>query len=765
MPQDAPSHPLLTGEAPVGIMTADAPRFPVMEQGGNEALKHRLNQAGLRYEETRGHYGGPESSLLVYGPSREQMKHLGKQFGQESVIYSEGPKREFIYTAGPNEGTYHEGQGHEHWKPEQGPPEDNWTELPGHGFVRLNFNFGEKKQPLTRHEVGHRLYAMLKRVDNETQSSMAGATVADERKLSLPEALEVLSKGLKEKVEKATKQMVELRKRELRKSEVGLCITCGELDAPEYCTCLKKAEAHGACPKCGNAYGECECKSVKKDEGDGYGENDASCPGCGKANSPMGALGKLKHYRCRNCGGMYSFDPFSDEGQGDGSKAPVGKPAQKTESTFASGSAPVDTGKGLGTGIPDMALSEVKKSVPGGMSPAAPPGVPAKPPSGGGMMMSEETKAHAGNAFAGDGDPDPSLVPVRKEEVKVKVKVKLPSSKKSMEKAEPGKPLPSGKEMKAKMAAYDNRIGDLNQRYRQSSNEDEKMELLHGIASTETQRDYHSEICPVCSKFVKPGDVQNHDFFQHKAELEPGKKEFKKGWGLEAAEGAPGKMAGAPAPKKISGGAPTPLGGAGGGGPSRGGGGRGAPVTLKAELTSEKKGTAMAIEEGREEPKSVLPGDKAPVVQGKKSQAGGNSVKKLGKVSPIWSPSKPGSKAPGLPGMPPRSGAGATGSLKPGDVLSFTSLASSPTAMPKMPGLGGAPGSMLSGGPPPMGAGTAQHKGTALGGAKPAGGLAAHKPAVAGATMKSEKDAGSKLLFKMDSCSLCRKAEHAGKCV
>jgi hypothetical protein len=44
---------------------------------------------------------------------------------------------------------------------------------------------------------------------------------------------------------------------------------------------------------------------VKKDEDD-YGENSAECPSCGHMNEPMGALGSRKHFRCRDCGQMYS---------------------------------------------------------------------------------------------------------------------------------------------------------------------------------------------------------------------------------------------------------------------------------------------------------------------------------------------------------------------------------------------------------------------------------------------------------------------------
>lgn len=609
----------------------------------------------------------------------------------------------------------------------------------------------------------------------EPNLSHTGANVADDRKLSLPEVLDVLKKGLKEKVDKTTNQLIELRKRELRKAEVGLCISCGELDDPAHCTCLNKAEycAPGskmekvAPPgredqvkelkgKVANPYAVAwasyDKKDAKKAEEDPAAEESVrNCPACGSANGPMGSLGRLEHFRCRQCGGMYSFDP----GLSEKTNAAFGpepkvlhpsdkkRPAKKTESAYGAGSAPGDTGKGLGTGMPNMALSEsVKKNALAGYGPSQPPpgggggqGGGAKLPGAMPMLRTEETKAHAGNAFAGDGSPDPGLVRKGDGAIKVKVKVKLPGSKESVKKA--------------------------------------------------------------------------------------------------AMEGAPGKMAGHAAAQTVSDRHPSPLGGAGGGGPERksedyidlhnandpegriinqgdGSGGRveetfgkdrsahkaepakgPTVIVIKAEakdspakgkkVPKHPEGTTGAVEEGRDESSSKLPGDKASVIQAKESLAGGNDigakkVGKLGKVSPIWSPSKPGSKMPGLPGVTPRSGVGGSGALHPGDVLSMTSLAHPPGAGPKPMGgpVANPAGALKSGdviqfqslaGGPPKGSGTAIPKGTSASGAKPTGGLAAHKPAVAGAAMKSEKDPKDNPLHKsMDICALCRKAEHAGMC-
>lgn len=38
------------------------------------------------------------------------------------------------------------------------------------------------------------------------------------------------------------------------------------------------------------------------------------CPNCGGEGSELGSLGKLRHFRCRNCGGDFSQDTAKAEG-------------------------------------------------------------------------------------------------------------------------------------------------------------------------------------------------------------------------------------------------------------------------------------------------------------------------------------------------------------------------------------------------------------------------------------------------------------------
>lgn len=134
-------HPLFGGQYPVGLMAGGAPLTAPQVPGGDQALRGLLTQQGLKFEETDGRYGQPERSFIVHGPSREQMFHLGKALGQESVIWA--PKghatAELMYTNGPNAGKSHPAHPQYGFHPTE-PPPDYYTKLPGKGYVRLHFD-------------------------------------------------------------------------------------------------------------------------------------------------------------------------------------------------------------------------------------------------------------------------------------------------------------------------------------------------------------------------------------------------------------------------------------------------------------------------------------------------------------------------------------------------------------------------------------------------------------------------------------------------
>lgn len=134
-------HPLFREGHSVGLMSGEKPLYPNVNEGGHVGLKSRLNEMGLKYEETHGRYGNPEQSLIIRNPTHQQMFQLGKEFGQESVIHGEGNKHKLLYTNGPNEGMFHPSTGAFDFGTE--PPKDMYTAVPGKGFLSLNFDWSK----------------------------------------------------------------------------------------------------------------------------------------------------------------------------------------------------------------------------------------------------------------------------------------------------------------------------------------------------------------------------------------------------------------------------------------------------------------------------------------------------------------------------------------------------------------------------------------------------------------------------------------------
>lgn len=149
MPQDLPlysepvealkDHPLFSSKHSVGVVTAENPMVTPAVQGGNKALEEVLERWKLSFEKVRGHYGGHENSYVVTNPTREQVFHLGRMFGQEAAIYGRGGHHEMLFTHGPKAGKLNPGHGVYGFHPTHAPP-DYYTELPGKGFIRLHFD-------------------------------------------------------------------------------------------------------------------------------------------------------------------------------------------------------------------------------------------------------------------------------------------------------------------------------------------------------------------------------------------------------------------------------------------------------------------------------------------------------------------------------------------------------------------------------------------------------------------------------------------------
>lgn len=146
IPSHLRSHPIFSGSA-FGLMSGESPRFPASQKPTHENLVNVLRNQGIAFEETHGRYDDPERSVIIHSPTREMMHHLGKHFGQESVVYSNGGKHELLYTNGEHEGKSRltkPGSEAISWFHEA--PENYYTHLPNHGYFGINFDFDQDPQ-------------------------------------------------------------------------------------------------------------------------------------------------------------------------------------------------------------------------------------------------------------------------------------------------------------------------------------------------------------------------------------------------------------------------------------------------------------------------------------------------------------------------------------------------------------------------------------------------------------------------------------------
>jgi len=130
-----------------GAMSGEKPMHKPIVPATHENLVRALKGMGLKFEETHGKYEQPERSVIIYNPSRQQMRHLGKMFGQDSVVHSQGGQHKLVYTNGPHEGkergTALTGEPIEFFA---NPPDDYYTHLPGHGYFRVNFDWNKEPE-------------------------------------------------------------------------------------------------------------------------------------------------------------------------------------------------------------------------------------------------------------------------------------------------------------------------------------------------------------------------------------------------------------------------------------------------------------------------------------------------------------------------------------------------------------------------------------------------------------------------------------------
>lgn len=115
----------------------------------HEQLRDELEKAGLQYTEVVGHYGGEESSFLVFHDGteltpktqkammvhhrneaeakehRKIVEQLGKKFNQDSILYGSAGRNEIVFTSGSKAGKTCGGNG---WK-EMPEAKDFYTDI------------------------------------------------------------------------------------------------------------------------------------------------------------------------------------------------------------------------------------------------------------------------------------------------------------------------------------------------------------------------------------------------------------------------------------------------------------------------------------------------------------------------------------------------------------------------------------------------------------------------------------------------------------
>ena len=184
-----PLPPQFHQHSTIGLMSADWPQHKLLIHGGHESLGRYMDSMGLKYFSTRGKYDNKaERSYIVLNPTLEQMKDLGHRFGQDSIVFSKGPHdHKLVYTNGEHTGKFRPYLGtYESFDTE---PDDAHTYFPGHGFLRLHFDWDnaplahqeqKPEQPVSGPKANEPDEALGKSSKNRKRQ-LRGLTIGQER--------------------------------------------------------------------------------------------------------------------------------------------------------------------------------------------------------------------------------------------------------------------------------------------------------------------------------------------------------------------------------------------------------------------------------------------------------------------------------------------------------------------------------------------------------------------------------------------------------
>jgi len=125
------------------LFSAENPMHPQkneLKMDHKQTLSH-LKSKGYNAHEVKGHYGAPETSIMVHGVNPKQAEDLhgiASKLGQDSSIYSNGGKHEMRYHHGENAGKKVHGEGTV-WHKDK--PKDMYTTMPNGKTFTHNFKF------------------------------------------------------------------------------------------------------------------------------------------------------------------------------------------------------------------------------------------------------------------------------------------------------------------------------------------------------------------------------------------------------------------------------------------------------------------------------------------------------------------------------------------------------------------------------------------------------------------------------------------------
>lgn len=158
-PQPQP-HPVFSGR-PFVMMSGEEPRYPT-KKTGHEELKKELINRGRGFEEIQGFYGKPERSFVIYDMPMHEARQLGKDFGQESVVHSDGKSPILLYTNGEDADKFHPSRGFNTF-PAVPTDDTGWSRLmdPSTGkpiYMNIDFDW-DKKEPIHKLEGGKHPHA------------------------------------------------------------------------------------------------------------------------------------------------------------------------------------------------------------------------------------------------------------------------------------------------------------------------------------------------------------------------------------------------------------------------------------------------------------------------------------------------------------------------------------------------------------------------------------------------------------------------------